>query len=521
MSFPSRLSAAVAAALLLAPPLGARAQTAAPPAASPARPPIPAGARSTPPRAGVVADTLPLSLADAVDRALRIGDEVQLADAQLDATEAQIVTARSTALPQLRLQGGYTQVLENARASIVGSLFAQNYNYTSGLNLTVPVFQGGRAVAAIQGARAARAAGRETLAESRAQATVDAQRAYLNALGAEELVGIQERNVQLASERLVQTEQLVQAGRAARFDLLRARVERQNLQPLLIQARADRDLAYLELKRLLNVPMAQPVRLTSVVRTDSTSVRTVLARAGADPAGANAALAASRGDAGAAETRAGSDRPAVRGAEATVEARAAAVRAARADWLPTVNFTANLGYLALPSRQLFPTARGQTLIEPTACRFVPISPSDVCTRSVYNNGWYPDRNIGVQLAWPLFDGLRAKGNRELALAQQRTAEVQLAQTREQVTLEAARARTGVARAAALWDAARSTTAEAEEAFNLATLRFQRGLGTQLEVSDAQLALLTARTNALRATLDVYLAAAELARALGRPIPLPE
>jgi hypothetical protein len=40
------------------------------------------------------------------------------------------------------------------------------------------------------------------------------------------------------------------------------------------------------------------------------------------------------------------------------------------------------------------------------------------------------------------------------------------------------------------------------------------------VSDAQLALLTAQTNAARATYDVYLASAGLAFALGRPLPLP-
>ena len=60
-------------------------------------------------------------------------------------------------------------------------------------------------------------------------------------------------------------------------------------------------------------------------------------------------------------------------------------------------------------------------------------------------------------------------------------------------------------------AARSqTSAEADEAFRLATLRFSRGISTQLEVSDAQLALLTARTGEARATVDLYLAAAELA-----------
>jgi outer membrane protein TolC len=40
------------------------------------------------------------------------------------------------------------------------------------------------------------------------------------------------------------------------------------------------------------------------------------------------------------------------------------------------------------------------------------------------------------------------------------------------------------------------------------------------VSDAQLALLTAQSNEARAVYDVHLAAAELARALGRPIPVP-
>ncbi|HEX6036998.1 TolC family protein, partial [Longimicrobium sp.] len=86
--------------------------------------------------------------------------------------------------------------------------------------------------------------------------------------------------------------------------------------------------------------------------------------------------------------------------------------------------------------------------------------------------------------------------------------------------DAARARTELERARATFAAVRQTVAEAEEAFRLASLRYARGLGTQLDVSDAQLALLTARTNEAQATFDVYLASAELARALGRPIPTP-
>jgi outer membrane protein TolC len=72
----------------------------------------------------------------------------------------------------------------------------------------------------------------------------------------------------------------------------------------------------------------------------------------------------------------------------------------------------------------------------------------------------------------------------------------------------------------VFEARQQTVADAKEAFDLASLRFERGLSTQLEVSDAQLALLTAQSTEARATFDLFLANAELARSLGRPVPLP-
>jgi outer membrane protein TolC len=360
------------------------------------------------------------------------------------------------------------------------------------------------------------------VAETRALVTVDVQRAYLGALAADRLVEIQRQNVALADARLAQIEQLERGGRAARYDVLRARVERTNLEPLLIQARNDREVAYLELKRLVNVPLDRPVALATTVRTDSVAVRALLdaaLEAGSDdPSGASAGARGGRattvGGPASAIARAEGDRALLRVASATVEARRAAVRVARADLLPTVSVFFQTGVLALPSSPRFPSAWGQT--SNALC-----PPGSPTTRICQNNGFFPDRSAGLQFSWPLFDGLRAKGNIDLASAQASGAELQLAQVREQVALEVERARAGVERARALWEAQRFNEREAEEAFSLATLRFQRGLGTQLEVSDAQLALLTARTNALRATLDVYLAAAEQARALGRPIPMPE
>ena len=445
-------------------------------------------------RSAPLSDTLRLSIDEAVARAVRQSDETRLAAAQLEVTEAQITTARAAGLPQLRLNGAYTQVIENARANIVGQVFGQAYTYNSHANLSQTFFQGGRIFAGTRAAADVRRAARFDQAEVRARVSVDIQRAYFQAQLTERLYEIQVRNVALADERLKQVERLESGGRAARYDVLRARVERTNLQPALIQAASDRELAILAVKRILNLPVIQPLTLTSALDPDALQafVVGVANDSSADPV-----------------------RPSIRAAEATVEARGEGIKVARADLLPTVSAFFQTGYLALPLNNGLPTVWGQR--SNSFCQRT--SPADT-TRLCQNSGWFADRNFGVTISWPIFDGLRAKGNIDLAQAQRKVAEVQLSQEREQVQVERAQSRAEFARARAAYDAQRDNAREAEEAYRLAALRFERGLDTQLDASAVQLQLLVAQTNEARSIFDLYIAAADLARARGLPIPLP-
>jgi outer membrane protein TolC len=437
------------------------------------------------------ADTARISIEAAVDRALRYADEARQAGAQLEATEAQLVTARASGLPQLRINANYTRQIENARAQAVGQIFNQPNTYNVNANISQSLFQGGRVLAATRAAGRLRRAARLDVAEVRAQLTLDVQRAYLQALFSDRLVQIQAENLALASARLTQVQQLEGGGRAARYDVLRARVERANLEPLLLQARNDRELALLDLKRLLNLPIDQQVELTTSI--DAQALPALLASYARD-------------------STAEAERASVRSAELVARARRDAIAVARADLLPTVNVFFQTGYQAFPIGG-FPTDFGRV-----ASRFCP-SGSDP-SRTCNNGGWFSDRQVGVQISWPLFDGLRAKGNIDLTQAQAKLAETQLNIEREQVALEVAQARAEVARARAAYAAQQLNAQDAGEAFRLSNLRFTRGVGTQLDVSDAQLALLTAQTNEARAVYDLYLASASLAFALGRPIPFP-
>lgn len=448
----------------------------------------PLGAQSAARASG---DTLRLSLAQAVTLGLQQSDEIGLVAAQVDVADAQFANARANALPQLRFNGGYTHVYQSARGQAVGQLFNQPNTYTLNTNLSQTIFQGGRLVAAMRAGNQVRQAAREDELEQRATVTMDVQRAYLQGLFTARIAELQENNLTLATNRVTQLEQLQTAGQAARYDVLRARVERANIEPLVIQARNDRELALLDLKRLLNVPVDQPLALVTHI----------------DPA-ATAALLAQ------VDTTGTPARASIRSAEMNLAARRLGITVARADYFPSLALTFQTGYSAFPPIGYgIPRSRG-------ALTEADCPAGSAAGRLCQNGGFFSDRQLGLQLSFPIFDGFRVKSNVELAQAQARVAELQLQQERETVALDVARARAELRRSRAAYAARQQNSSEAQEAFQLASLRFSRGLSTQLEVSDAQLALLTAQSTEARATYDLFLASADLARALGRPIPLP-
>lgn len=424
--------------------------------------------------------------------AMRQSDEVGISAAQVDVAEALYGSARANLLPQLRLNTTYAHVYQSARGQAVGSVFNQPNTYTGNINLAQTVFQGGRLISAARAADDTRQAARFDEREQRSVVTLQVARAYLQVLFNGRIVELQEQNLALASSRLVQVEQFERAGRAARYDVLRSRVERANIEPLAIQARSDRELAVLELKRLLNVPIEQPIAL--VTRVDSASAALLVAAA--------------------ADSNAMPDRASVRSAELNVASKRLGVSVARADFYPAISVFFQSGYQAFPGiGQGLPRTFGDLTFD--ACP-VGTAAGKVCQ----NGGWFSDRQAGVNVSMPIFDGYRVKSNLDLAQAQARLADLQLRQQREAVSVDVARARAELRRAGAVFAARQQNSQEADEAFRLATLRFNRGLSTQLEVSDAQVALLTAQSTEARATYDLFLASADLARSLGRPIPLP-
>ena len=316
-------------------------------------------------------DTLHLSLEAAVQRAMTTGDEANLAEAQVQVADAQVTTARAAALPQLRLNSTYSHVYENARAQAVGSIFNQPNSYNVNANLSQPIFQGGRVFAAMRASGRTRAAAQLNRTETRSQIAFDMQRAYFQALLAARLFEIQEANLEQSQAQLAQVELFERSGRASRYEVLRARVQQTNVQPLVIEARSAREIALLEVKRLANLPMEQPLALTTAL--DTAAVLRVVA-----------AVSASDGT--------GERRGTLRAAEQIAEARAAAVRVARADLFPSLSLSLQTGYQAFPRENVLPPGFGR--IDRVACP-TETDPARICTEQ--NGGFFSDRSIGIQV----------------------------------------------------------------------------------------------------------------------------
>ncbi len=129
---------------------------------------------------------------------------------------------------------------------------------------------------------------------------------------------------------------------------------------------------------------------------------------------------------------------------------------------------------------------------------------------------HPSWSVGLELSWLLYDGGRqdanvriARANRESALAQRDAVLLSLT-----TQLDSSRAQIDANRASIT--ASTEAVEAARAQLKLAEARYAQGLGSQIELADAQTAVTTAEGNLIQAEWQLASAWASLRRALGTP-----
>jgi outer membrane protein len=354
--------------------------------------------------------------------------------------------------------------------------FGAENQYNLGLAGSLTVFSGGRVQAQNNAANAARRTADIELAAQRAKLTLDVTQSYLDAVLADRLVAIAESSLAQTESVLQQTRLAREVGNQSEFELLRAQVTRDNQVPVVLQRRTDRDLAYLRLKQLLNLPASAPVTLATPLGDEKSLL------AGPEAVAMPAGLVISDADTSAAS------RATVRQLEEGLRGQEAQRRITLAERYPSLTLSSSYGRLAFPT-------------------------GAVPSWSNFLTNW----TVSVGASMPLFTGGRLRGDALIADASVRETRERLQQTRELAALDAEQTVAQLAQAEAALKASAGTAEQAAKAYTIAEVRFREGLSTQVELNDARLMQQQASANRAQAIRNLQVARTRLALLKNLPL----
>lgn len=343
--------------------------------------------------------------------------------------------------------------------------FGRENIYRLNLSFSQALYTGGR----LSGGREMAAVGRElaglSLASTRAQLALEVTRAFYDAALSDRLVAIAEATFEQAEATLRQVQLSREAGRVPEFELLRARVARDNQRPVVIRARAQRTLAYLRLKQLIVAPADTEIRLATDLDAPELPVpdRFVEGVAGVDLA----------------RRVEPAERAVVRQAAAAVRFQSAGLKVTRAERMPTLSLSSSYGRVAYQGAPAW-------------------------------GDWRTNWTFGAVAEVPILTGGRLRAAEAVARADLAQAEAELELTRQLATVDSRAAIEELDAARAAWEASAGTVEQAARAYEIAELRYREGVSTQLELSDARLLFEQAQANRARAARDLQVARAHVA-----------
>ena len=414
---------------------------------------------------------LSLSVSEAVKRGLSISEEARIAASQTRESDTGVLIAKSQVRPEVTGQFQYIRtirtILKNPGNAGLPYGYGQPNNYTTGIGITQPIYRPG-ALLGIRIAEDYLKTARDQESEARLDLVLRICQAYYDTVLAESLTTISRAQADQLDSQLRDLELRRKVGNVSDLDILRVRVNRENIEPQLVAAANARDNALLGLSQLLNIE-----KNTDLILTDHLSAD------GFEPV--------SDQELGDLVRNALGTRPSIRAAKRMTSIREAQIKQAKAAYLPSVDAIGNLGEQAFPG-YLIPS--GEDFVD----------------------NW----SVGFQINIPLYSGGRKKAQIKAAEERANQAWLSLKQAQDTVESQADEAQRQLRRGADLVTTRTRTTTQASRVFQLTELAYKEGAATHLELDDARMNLGQSRAHETQAVHDYYLHYLSLLRVVGVP-----
>ncbi|MBD3411249.1 MAG: hypothetical protein GF419_13720 [Ignavibacteriales bacterium] len=428
---------------------------------------------------GQRADTLHLTIEAATARALERSHAVETARLNRRIADERVTEAWGGALyPTVTGTASYRRALKRgvfnleipalgpgmpavSRAVPMGKLNTASV----GATLEQTIYSG----AAFAGVRAAEIFERlsdESLEASRASAALETKRAYYAALLARQLVELNEASLRLAEENLANARSMREAGMIPEYEFRRASSRVAALKPEATAARNNYETALARLKLAIDLDPDAPVRLVDSLAYNERETLSI------DEL----------------RERMLDRNPTLRQAALQIRLNEENVNVQRSGHFPTVSASASW------------TAEAQEDDD-----------KDVLDWR-YNNSVY----VGVNARVPIFNGLQTTARTEKARLEKRIAEENRDNAVRQYLITLEETVASIERLEELIEGYRESVEQARLAYEAAASRFRNGVGAQVEVVEASLALSQARVGYHEAIFNYNVAGATLELLLGTP-----
>lgn len=405
------------------------------------------------------AAAMDIDLKGAVTTAIQNNRDITIAELKLREAEADVSAAAAKKNPSVNYSWQRNQYPTQVVTTGAGTQ-SSNHRYSQGINVSWDIWTFGKVEGAIDAARYQKNIADLNVYKTEADTKLAAVQAYYQYLEAIKLAEVQAQSVTDYASHLNNVQQQFDAGIVAKLDVLSSNVSLANAKQKSIAADNTRDVAEANLNNIMRVPMN-----TTLNPLDKNFPEPEF-----DLTMEQAILMAQK------------YRWELVEADYGVKAAEASLRSAKARYLPTVSVGGGYSW------------------------------EEASVTAVDKDDWA----VKGGLSWSLWDGGATQASVKKADAAVKTAQETLLQAREKIELEVRQDYLNVLSYKEQIRAAEASVAQAEEAYKIATVRYSSGVGINLDVLDAELALNTARTNYITALYNYNIGLATLEHAMGVP-----
>ena len=414
-------------------------------------------------------ETPVLTVDDCVKAALANNPKLRQTASKVDLDKANIGIAKSAYLPQASTTGGYTHydtskisfgsfAVTGAAANALPGV-DKRYNVTSeNTGVSQLIWDFGQTLNRIKSAKETLSAVQYEFLETQENTILNAEKSYFNVMRAQLLLKAAKDKFEMAKTHLGRAEGFYEVGYQQPYDVTKAELAVANANLELVTANKDFELAKVSLNNIMGNTAGTDYRVIEISEFQPAKMNIE---------DALKAATANRVELSKLQAQA-------RSAQADLDAKK------KGNW-PTVSFEAN--------HQI----------------------SDTDTPGVGNvRSW----NAGAQVSWPWFDGFKTKSEIEAAQASLKMVQLGIEDQTLMIALEVQNAVLALGEAKERINATQKLLQESSENLEISKARHEEGLGSLIEVADAETNEVSAKQTHASAIAGYLSAYADYQKSIG-------